>query len=41
MYFLLLIMGKPTAKVTGAVTSLQGVLTSWLPGYLLLEGFIA
>ena len=41
MFFLLLAMQKPIAKVTGAVTSIQGVLTGWLPGYLLLEGFIA
>ena len=40
MYFLLLAMQKPIAKVTGAMTSIQGVLTGWLPGYLLLEGWI-
>ena len=38
MFFLLLAMGKPIAKVTGMVTSIQGVLTGWLPGYLLLDG---
>ena len=38
MFFLLLAMQKPIAKVTGAVTSVQGVLTGWLPGFLLLEG---
>jgi hypothetical protein len=41
MYFLLLAMQKPIAKVTGAVTSIQGILTGWLPGYLLLEGILA
>jgi len=41
MYFLLLAMQKPIAKLTGAVTSIQGVLTGWLPGYLLLDGVLA
>ena len=40
MFFLLLAMKKPIAKVTGAVTCAQGVLTGWLPGYLLLEGYM-
>lgn len=38
MFFLLLAQSKPIAKVTGMVTSAEGVLTGWLPGYLLLEG---
>ena len=38
MYFLLLAQEKPIAKVTGMVTSAQGVFTGWLPGYLLLDG---
>ena len=38
MFFLLLAMQRPIAKVTGFVTSAQGVLTGWLPGYLLLDG---
>lgn len=41
MFFLLLAMQKPIAKVTGMVTSIQGVLTGWLPGYLLLGGHLA
>ncbi len=41
MFFLLLAMQKPIAKVTGAVTTIQGILTGWLPGYLLLEGVLA
>ncbi len=41
MYFLLLAMEKPIARVTGAVTCIQGILTGWLPGYLLLEGVLA
>ena len=38
MFFLLLALGKPIGKVTGAVTTIQGVLTGWIPGLLLLYG---
>jgi hypothetical protein len=38
MFFLSLALQKPIAKVTGFVTSAEGVLTGWLPGYLLLDG---
>ena len=41
MFFLLLARKKQIAKVTGMVTSVQGVLTGWLPGYLLLDGVLA
>ena len=41
MYFLLLAMERPIARVTGVVTCVQGILTGWLPGYLLLEGVLA
>jgi hypothetical protein len=40
MFFLLLAKKKEIAKITGMVTSIQGVLTGWLPGYLLLDGVI-
>ena len=40
MFFLLLAMQKPIVKATGAMTSIQGVLTAWLPGYLILEGWL-
>ena len=40
MYFLLLAMQKPIVKAAGAMTSIQGVLTAWLPGYLILEGWL-
>lgn len=40
MYFLLLALKRPIAKVTGVVTSVEGVLTGWLPGYLLLSGVL-
>ncbi len=38
MFFLLLAMGKPITRITGYVTSAQGILTGWLPGFLLLNG---
>jgi len=41
MFFLLLAMRRPIAKVTGGVTLALGVLTGWLPGYLLLDGVFA
>jgi hypothetical protein len=40
MFFLLLVLKKPIAKFTGAVTVLQGIFTGWLPGYLLLNGVL-
>jgi hypothetical protein len=40
MYFLLLALQKPIAKVTGMVTVLEGIFTGWLPGYLLLSGWM-
>jgi len=38
MYWLLLVLNKPIAKITGIVTCLEGILTGWIPGYLLLTG---
>ncbi len=38
MFFLLLALGKPIGKITGAVTTIQGILTGWIPGLLLLYG---
>jgi len=40
MFFLLLALQKPIARVTGWVTSIEGVFTGWLPGYLLLDGVL-
>jgi hypothetical protein len=40
MFFLLLALQKPIAKFTGLVTSIEGILTGWLPGYLLLDGIM-
>ena len=41
LYFLLLALEKPILKLTGTVTLAEGVLTGWIPGYLLLEGIIS
>jgi len=38
LFFLLLVLKKPIGKFTGAVTVIQGILTGWLPGFLLLNG---
>lgn len=38
LYFLLLAGKKPIAKLVGVVTLIEGVLTGWVPGYLLLAG---
>jgi hypothetical protein len=40
MYFLLLVRKFDIARVTGAVTAVEGILTGWVPGYLLLNGLI-
>lgn len=40
LYFLLLALQKPIQKLTGIVTLTLGVLTGWLPGYLLLDGVL-
>lgn len=40
LFFLLLAMQKPIARVTGVLAILQGILTGWLPGYLLLDGVL-
>lgn len=40
LFFLLLALKKPIARMTGTVTVIEGVLTGWLPGYLLLNGVL-
>lgn len=40
LFFLLLVLKKPIGKLTGAVTVLEGILTGWLPGFLLLDGLL-
>lgn len=41
LFFLLLAQRWPIARLTAAVAIGQGVLTGWLPGYLLLSGAMA
>lgn len=40
MFFLLLARQMPIGRITGHVTIVQGILTGWLPGYLLLSGHL-
>jgi hypothetical protein len=41
MFFLLLALGRPIAKVTGAVAIVEGIATAWVFGFLLLEGTVS
>lgn len=38
MYFLLLAQGRPILRQTAWVTLISGIVTGWLPGFLLLDG---
>ncbi|MBO9455853.1 AmiS/UreI family transporter [Paracoccus sp. R12_1] len=40
MYFLLLALGRPILRQTAWVTLLAGIVTGWLPGFLLLDGLM-
>ena len=40
MFWLLLARGRDIGRLTGAMCLAQGVLTGWLPGYLLLAGWL-
>ena len=40
LFFVLLAMQKPIARFVGGVTLAEGVLTGWLPGYMLLNGML-
>jgi hypothetical protein len=40
LFFLLLVKQKPIAKFVGVVAVTEGVLTGWVPGYLLLNGYM-
>ena len=40
LFFVLLVMQKPIAKYVGALAVIEGILTGWLPGYLLLNGVL-
>lgn len=41
LFFVLLVLRRPIAKFVGGVTVAEGVLTGWLPGYLLLNGLVS
>ncbi len=38
LFFLLLALQRPIARLTATMSIVQGALTAWLPGYLLLTG---
>jgi len=40
MFFLLLGVQKPIARLTGQATVATGILTGWIPGVLILEGVL-
>lgn len=40
MYFLLLALGKPILRQTALMTVFAGIVTGWLPGWLLLDGLM-
>lgn len=40
MFFLLLALKKEIARATGWVTLLEGIFTGWIPGWLLLVGWM-
>lgn len=40
MYFLLLALGKNIKEITGWTTLIMGIYTGWIPGYMLLKGFL-
>lgn len=40
LFFLLLSLKKEIAKLTGWLTLLEGILTGWVPGWLLLVGWM-
>ncbi len=40
MYFLLLALQRPILKSTALFTLITGIVTGWLPGFLLLEGVL-
>lgn len=40
LYFLLLALKRPITKLTAYVTMGEGIATAWIPGFLLLNGYI-
>jgi hypothetical protein len=41
LFFLLLAVKRPIARLTGIVTVLVAIVTAWVPGYLLLTGYLS
>lgn len=40
LYFLLLALKRPIQTFTAWVTTVEGILTAWVPGFLFLNGYI-
>lgn len=40
LFFVMLTLRRPIARLVGVVLLVEGVLTAWLPGYLLLTGAV-
>ena len=40
LFWVLLVMKKPIAKLVGSLTVAEGIFTGWIPGYMLLNGFL-
>ena len=40
MYFLLLAMQRPILRATATVTLFTGIVTGWIPGFLILDGLL-
>ena len=40
LFFVLLALQKPIARLVGALSVAEGILTGWVPGYLLLNGLM-
>lgn len=40
LFFLLLSVRLPIARFTGFVVVLEGILTAWIPSYLLIQGYL-
>lgn len=40
LYFLLLAQSLPITRLAGYVTIFEGIMTAWVPGYLLITGYL-
>lgn len=41
LYFMLLALQRPIRRLTAYVTTVEGVVTAWIPGFLVLNGYLA